>query len=131
MINKLTPLGLVNRPSADLFFSFPATPTFTFYSTLSITIMANTPLQAVYTAPDATKSFQHAIPMTSVTASDPLAAKLAHLRALQSLVPKLQDEVNVYLTARMEEDKKAQGQASEKEAKEEENYGEEVVEDDA
>ncbi|KAJ6010428.1 EKC/KEOPS complex subunit Gon7 [Penicillium sp. IBT 35674x] len=93
--------------------------------------MANTPLQAVYTAPDATKSFQHAIPMTSGTAADPLATKLTHLRALQSLVPKLQDEINVYLTARMEEDKKAQGQTSEKEAKEEENYGEEVVEDDA
>ncbi|KAJ5765354.1 hypothetical protein N7520_004913 [Penicillium odoratum] len=86
--------------------------------------MAN--LQAVYTAPDATKSFQHGIPASS----DP-AAKHIHLTALQSLVPKLQDEINVYLTARMEEDKKAQGQTSEKESKEEENYGEEVIDDDA
>jgi hypothetical protein len=31
----------------------------------------------------------------------------------------------------MEEDKKAQGAISEKEAREEENYGEEVVEEDA
>jgi hypothetical protein len=31
----------------------------------------------------------------------------------------------------MEEDKKVQGQLSAQEAKEEENYGEEVVEDDA
>jgi hypothetical protein len=46
----------------------------------------------------------------------------------------LQDEINVFLTERMEEDKKeaeAQGrQLSAKEAKEEENYGEEVVEED-
>ncbi|KAJ5927917.1 EKC/KEOPS complex subunit Gon7 [Penicillium verhagenii] len=90
--------------------------------------MANTPLQAIYTAPDATKSFQHAIP---VTTSNTLAAKHTHLTALQSMIPKLQDEINVFLTARMEEDKKAEGQTSEKESKEEENYGEEIVEDDA
>ncbi|KAJ5080937.1 hypothetical protein N7456_013647 [Penicillium angulare] len=90
---------------------------------------ANTPLQAIYTAPDATKSFQFTIPPAS--SQDPFAAKQAHLEALRSEVPKLQDEINVYLTAKMEEDKKAQGQLSEKEAKEEENYGEEVVEDDA
>lgn len=88
---------------------------------------ANTPLQALYTAPDTTKSFQFSIPSSTDTAS----TKAAHLAALRSELPKLQDEINVYLTARMEEDKKAQGQLSEKEAKEEENYGEEVVEDDA
>jgi hypothetical protein len=32
------------------------------------------------------------------------------LSALQSLVPKLQDQINVFLTERMEEDKKVQGQ---------------------
>ncbi|KAJ5263832.1 hypothetical protein N7478_011437 [Penicillium angulare] len=89
---------------------------------------AESPLRATYTAPDATKSFQFTIPPAS---QDSFAAKQAHLAALRSEVPKLQDEINVYLTARMEEDKKAQGQLSEKEAKEEENYGEEVVEDDA
>lgn len=50
-------------------------------------------------------------------------------------MPRLQDEINVFLTERMEEDKKsaeAQGsQQLEKEAKEEENYGEEVVEEDS
>lgn len=86
-------------------------------------------LQAVYTAPDATQTFQHEIPVE--TNADPLAAKQAHLKALQTLVPKLQTEVNVFLTERMEEDKKAQGAISEKEAKEEENYGEDVVEEDA
>jgi H+/gluconate symporter-like permease len=86
-------------------------------------------LKAVYTAPGATQTFQHAVPTpTSTSNADPLAAKQSHLTALQSLVPQLQDQVNVFLTARMEEDK---GKISEEEAKEEENYGEEVVEDDA
>lgn len=93
--------------------------------------MANSPLnlQAVYTAPDTTKVFTHEIPAASST--DSFAAKQSHLTTLQSLVPKLQEEINVFLTERMEEDKKAQGAISEKEAREEENYGEEVVEDDA
>ncbi|OQD95715.1 hypothetical protein PENSOL_c019G00958 [Penicillium solitum] len=67
---------------------------------------SNTSLNAVYTAPQSTETFEH------------------------SLVPKLQDQINVFLTERMEEDK-VQGQISAQEAKEEENYGEEVVEDDA
>ncbi|KAJ5144225.1 EKC/KEOPS complex subunit Gon7 [Penicillium bovifimosum] len=83
-------------------------------------------LNAVYTAPQATKTFEHVIPTTTGT----LAAKQAHLSALQSLVPKLQDEINVFLTERMGEDK-LQGQFSAQEAKEEANYGEEVIEDDA
>ena len=86
-------------------------------------------LQAVYTAPGATKTLQNEI-LVEYNA-DPLASKQAHLKALQTLVPKLQNEVNVFLTERMEEDKKVQGAISEKEAKEEENYGEEVVEEDA
>ncbi|KAJ5787007.1 EKC/KEOPS complex subunit Gon7 [Penicillium paradoxum] len=84
-------------------------------------------LSAVYTAPQATETFEHVISTTTGT----LAAKQAHLSALQALVPKLQDEINVFLTQRMEEDKKAQGQLSAQEAKEEENYGEEVIEEDA
>lgn len=86
-------------------------------------------LQAVYTAPDTTKIITHEIPAESST--DSFAAKQSHLTTLQSLIPKLQEEINVFLTERMEEDKKAQGAISEKEAREEENYGEEVVEEDA
>ncbi|KAF4770917.1 EKC/KEOPS complex subunit Gon7 [Penicillium solitum] len=87
---------------------------------------SNTSLNAVYTAPQSTETFEHVISTTTGT----LADKQAHLSALQSLVPKLQDQINVFLTERMEEDK-VQGQISAQEAKEEENYGEEVVEDDA
>ncbi|CEJ54827.1 hypothetical protein PMG11_01118 [Penicillium brasilianum] len=92
---------------------------------------ANSPLnlQAVYAAPDASKVFTQEIPPASST--DAFTAKQSHLIALQSLVPKLQEQINVFLTERMEEDKKAQGAVSEQEAKEEENYGEEVVEEDA
>lgn len=89
-------------------------------------------IQAVYTAPGTTQTFQHAIPTESRSQADSFAAKQAHLTALQSLVATLQEEVNVFLTEKMEEDKKAhQGVVSKKEAKEEENYGEEVMEEDA
>ncbi|CAI7568761.1 unnamed protein product [Penicillium viridicatum] len=83
---------------------------------------SNTSLNAVYTAPQSTETFEHVISTTTGT----LADKQAHLSALQSL-----DQINIFLTERMEEDKKVQGQISAQEAKEEENYGEEVVEDDA
>lgn len=91
--------------------------------------MANS-LDTIYNAPQSTThTFQHSITV------DPNNPKQSHLVALQTLVPQLQDQINVFLTERMDEDKKAaeaQGQSvSEKEAKEEENYGEEVVEDDA
>ncbi|PWY90646.1 Gon7-domain-containing protein [Aspergillus heteromorphus CBS 117.55] len=59
------------------------------------------------------------------------ANKTAHLAELRARVPDLQNEINVFLTARMEDDKKAAGQTDEKESREEENYGEEVVEEDA
>ncbi|KAJ5810797.1 EKC/KEOPS complex subunit Gon7 [Penicillium robsamsonii] len=87
---------------------------------------SNTSLNAVYTTPQSTETFEHVFSTTTGT----LAAKQAHLSELQSLVPKLQDQINAFLTERMEEDK-VQGKLSAQEAKEEENYGEEVVEDDA
>ncbi|KAJ5888961.1 hypothetical protein N7495_009002 [Penicillium taxi] len=89
----------------------------------------NTPnLLALYTAPGVSRSFEHELPTSTSTSA--LAAKHVHLSALQALVPKLQEEINVFLTERMEEDKKSNG-ISEMEAKEEENYGEELVEEDA
>lgn len=64
-----------------------------------------------------------------------VATKKAYLSELRGLVTLVQAEVNVFLTERMEEDKqRAGGEATskdaEQEAKEEENYGEENVEDD-
>lgn len=64
-----------------------------------------------------------------------VTTKKAYLSELRGLVTLVQAEVNVFLTERMEEDKqRAGGEATskdaEQEAKEEENYGEENVEDD-
>ncbi|KAL1995968.1 hypothetical protein VTN49DRAFT_834 [Thermomyces lanuginosus] len=68
-----------------------------------------------------------------------VAAKTAYLSDLRASVTKLQAEINSFLTERMEEDKKmaeAQGDGKdaaqrERERKEEENYGEENVDEDA
>jgi hypothetical protein len=95
-------------------------------------------LRAVYESPQpSTRTFEYQL-SSPIASCDPSAentkVKVAYLSELRSMVPKLQDEINVFLTERMEEDKKeaeAQGrQLSAKEAKEEENYGEEVVEED-
>ncbi|KAE8375982.1 Gon7 family-domain-containing protein [Aspergillus bertholletiae] len=96
------------------------------------------PLRAVYAAPQSTQTFEHTIssPLPSTDSSpENVQTKIVYLSELRKLVPNLQNDINVFLTERMEEDKKlaeAQGrQISEQERKEEENYGEEVVEEDA
>ncbi|KAL8902689.1 MAG: hypothetical protein Q9207_004456, partial [Kuettlingeria erythrocarpa] len=54
-----------------------------------------------------------------------------YLSTLRKSVTRLQDEINAFLTERMEEDKALAAKAGVKidEKKEEENYGEENVED--
>lgn len=99
-------------------------------------------LRAVYTSPQPepqTQTFQRqlpSLPVSSESASpESVKTKSTYLAELRQLVPQLQDEINVFLTERMEEDKQAaeeQGAKQlEREAKEEENYGEENVEEDA
>lgn len=89
----------------------------------------NITLSGAYSSPDSTRSFEHPIssPLPSDT-KDQTNAKIADLAELKEQVPKLQNDINVFLTARMEEDKKS-AEVSEKEKKEEENYGEENVEE--
>lgn len=88
-------------------------------------------LRAVYNAPQSTHAFEHRL--ASPPSSD-VKSKVTYLSELRTLVPTLQNDINMFLTERMEEDKKlaeAQGQKlSAQEAQEEENYGEEVVEED-
>lgn len=93
---------------------------------------------AVYTSPASTQTFEQPIssPLSNGPPTEKTRTKTAYLAELRQLVPKIQTDVNVFLTERMEEDKKAaeaQGrQVSEKEAaEEEENYGEENVEEDS
>lgn len=87
-------------------------------------------LTASYTSPTGTKDFEHSLP--SLPQQFSTEQKTSYLSALRSAVVKLQEDVNTFLTAKMEEDKvtapKVAGKVDDK--KEEESYGEEVVEDD-
>jgi hypothetical protein len=97
-------------------------------------------ISASYASPQPphTYTFRHevAAPFPSDKKQESVATKKAYLSELRGLVTLVQAEVNVFLTERMEEDKqRAGGDATSKdaelEAKEEENYGEENVDDDA
>jgi hypothetical protein len=87
--------------------------------------------------PHASYAFRHII--TAPFPSDDkkqesVATKKAYLSELRGLITLVQAEVNVFLTERMEEDKQRAGgyaasKDAEQEAKEEENYGEENVDD--
>ena len=90
---------------------------------------SSTSLKADYTSPTATKTFTHSLPSASNASTK---EKTNYLSALRKSVVKLQDEVNAFLTTKMEEDKALAGSAGMKvdDRTEEENYGEEKVEDD-
>ena len=86
--------------------------------------------------PHTSYTFRHEIAAPFPSQHEPVATKKAYLAELRGLVTLVQAEVNVFLTERMEEDKQRAGgdatsKDAEQEAKEEENYGEENVEDDA
>lgn len=85
-------------------------------------------LKAEYTACSySSKIFHHSLPASTTTS---LAEKSAYLSALRQAVVRLQEDVNSFLTARMEDDKvsASMGGGRVDEGKEEENYGEEMEE---
>ena len=103
-------------------------------------------LTAVYkSSTAASRTFTEDIPVTLPKASTPLPeegrqlasttdAKTVHLSALRSAVKRLQDDVNGFLTARMEADKTSatDGQDTKLEGardEEEDNNGEEVADE--
>lgn len=89
-------------------------------------------LTARYDAPSDTKEFTKQLPSIPADGSD-VDAKTTYLAALRSNASKLQGEINVFLTQKMEEDKAAEGESKKKSAKEqreEEMYGEEDPEND-
>ncbi|KAM3501247.1 hypothetical protein MY10362_005706 [Beauveria mimosiformis] len=96
------------------------------------TTTANT-LTASYTSPT-NEAF--AITTTLPSSSSSSSSKTSHLGALRVAVADAQDTINKELTARMEEDKARDAgaagaaEAAVDDAKEEENYGEEVQEGD-
>lgn len=85
-------------------------------------------LKAEYAAPANSKTFAYSLPSSSVAST---AEKSAYFSVLRTAVVQLQDDVNAFLTAKMEEDKALASMVGVKvdEKKEEENYGEEAVED--
>ena len=85
-------------------------------------------LKADYAAPASTKEFRHPLPPTSGLNTE---QKTQYLTALGDSVVKLQDEINVFLTSKMEEDKVTAISAGKKvdEKAEEENYGEEKLDE--
>ncbi|CAF9911436.1 MAG: hypothetical protein ALECFALPRED_007322 [Alectoria fallacina] len=90
---------------------------------------SGTSLEADYASPTTTKTFTHPLPSAATTSTKD---KTNYLSALRKSVVKLQEEVNGFLTTRMEEDKSLAASAGMKadDRAEEENYGEEKVEDD-
>jgi protease II len=88
-------------------------------------------LTATYTSP--TSTFTSTTPLPGDFSSS-LQAKTTYLFALRTATAALQDKINAELTQRMEEDKLRAategGKVKFDEAKEEENYGEEVVDED-
>ncbi|KAL8772401.1 MAG: hypothetical protein Q9209_002352 [Squamulea sp. 1 TL-2023] len=90
----------------------------------------STTLTATYTSPSTSKTFVHPLPSSTTTS---LPEKTQYLSTLRQSVTRLQDEVNAFLTEKMEEDKALAAKAgvSDKvdEKKEEDFYGEEGVEE--
>lgn len=96
-----------------------------------------TVLSATYSSPN-DESFHHEASLPAVgSASDP-ASKSAYLASLRQAVETAQADINRELTKRMEDEKARDAAANSTggkanavdEAKEEENYGEEIPEDD-
>lgn len=84
-------------------------------------------LKASYTSPTTSQTFTHTLPSASASTSS-TKEKTQYLSNLRKAVVQLQDEVNDFLTVKMEDDKAlARGNAAGKvdEKKEEDYYGEE------
>ena len=86
-------------------------------------------LSASYTSPTATQSFTHNLTSSPITSTK---EKTAYLSTLRKSVTQLQEDVNGFLTSKMEEDKALAAKAGLRgdDKAEEENYGEEKVEED-
>ena len=86
-------------------------------------------LSAEYCDFSGTTPFSH--DLTSLPPNHSTEAKTAYLSSLRTAVTKLQNEVNVFLTKKMEMEKQVPNKlaSSVDDAKEEENYGEEVLDE--
>ncbi|KAJ4311825.1 hypothetical protein N0V84_010242 [Fusarium piperis] len=87
--------------------------------------MSQPALTANYSSP-LSESFNASHTLPTISSSSSTADKMAFLKALRASIADTQAMINKQLTARMEQDKARDAAA---EAKEEENYGEEVQEE--
>lgn len=85
-------------------------------------------LKADYTSPTSTKNFSHPLPSASVQSTQ---EKTKYLSALRKSTIQLQEEINSFLTTKMEEDKALAASAGKRvdDKAEEDNYGEDGAED--
>jgi hypothetical protein len=86
-------------------------------------------LTATYTSPGATPQTFAASPLPALSSPPSTQDRVAYLAELQSSLKTLQGDMNTFLTQKMEQDKAA-GASKGDDAKAEETYGEEVVEED-
>ncbi|KAK5063163.1 hypothetical protein LTR84_005239 [Exophiala bonariae] len=97
-------------------------------------------LSASYKSPTDTKQFHYAIDTSGIATSETnnqldKKSQTAYFGLLRASTKNLQDDINDFLTRKMDEDKKytldsSATKSKTKEELEEENYGEEVVDDD-
>lgn len=94
--------------------------------------MASNTVLGTYVSPSGKKDFDYKIP--ALPDSPTTKETAAYLATLRKTTLRLQNEINAFLTQRMEEDKapasgNGNGISTIDEQKEEDNYGEEVEED--
>ncbi|KAF8850999.1 hypothetical protein BDZ45DRAFT_165027 [Acephala macrosclerotiorum] len=99
------------------------------------TTQSHTILSATYSSPT-NAPFKHTTKLPSPATTSP-KYRTTYLATLKTAVSDLQEKINTDLTSRMEEDKAREARTTANgnpkdidEAKEEDNYGEEVVEED-
>lgn len=97
----------------------------------------NLPLIATYNSPESCETFSHPPSSAQKKGASEVEEKTAYLAQLRANAVKLQNEINVFLTKKMEEDHKlaeeqkgGKDKKNQDEAREEEMYGEEDPEAD-
>lgn len=93
--------------------------------------LSGSELKADYSSPTTTRTFALSLPSASASTRS-TKEKTSYLSVLRKSVVQLQDDINGFLTTKMEEDKALAAEAGTKtdDKKEEEKYGEEGVEED-
>ncbi|KIW72698.1 hypothetical protein PV04_00875 [Phialophora macrospora] len=129
--------SLDSRFTIRLNFSLPNSTSLSYSNMTDTKESPSASLSATYDSPSGHRDFTYTVstPQVKNDGSVDIEAKTTYLSELRVSTRKLQEDINKFLTEKMEEDKKVAGPngASRQESKdelEEENYGEEDAEDD-